>query len=230
MKIVKDEKGIALVLVLILSLITLAMTSGLIYMLTSETEVSGIQKRYNTALEAGMGASDFSYQVVALRGDATDTNSLVSDLSSIGAQTTTPAACVTDLAGTAKTLDGRVCSTLGSYTNIATKLLLPTECWSGCDDSLTITPGACTNTTSTTGYDLCFTLGANPAYTVYAKIANTTEGNSGAEQGLLKTPVVSSNTGEITPMHIAYQYTIEVDAENQANPEERAKLSILYEY
>jgi hypothetical protein len=54
-------------------------------------------------------------------------------------------------------------------------------------------------------------------------------GNSGGDEGLLKGGVVHS-TGEINVASIPFLYTIEVDAQNQTNPAERAKLSILYQY
>jgi len=54
---VKEEKGIALVLVLVLSAAALAMMAGLIYMMTSGTQLSGVQKRYATALEAARGGA-----------------------------------------------------------------------------------------------------------------------------------------------------------------------------
>jgi hypothetical protein len=71
--------------------------------------------------------------------------------------------------------------------------------------------------------------GATPTYTVFSKIVDTVEGNSGGDEGLLKGGVVSSS-GEIKVMSIPYLYTIEVDAENAANPSERSKYSILYQY
>ena len=55
-----NNKGIALVMVMILSLISLAIMSGLIYMVTSGTQVSGIEKRYSTALEAGKSGKDIA--------------------------------------------------------------------------------------------------------------------------------------------------------------------------
>jgi len=64
-----NEKGIALVLVLVLSVIALAMTAALIFMLTSGTQISGAQRRYRTALEASIGGSDIMYQVIASRID-----------------------------------------------------------------------------------------------------------------------------------------------------------------
>ena len=53
-----NEKGIALVMVLILSAIALAIMAALVYMLISGTQISGMQKRYRTALEAGVGGAD----------------------------------------------------------------------------------------------------------------------------------------------------------------------------
>ena len=69
MKLLKNEKGIALVMVLILSAISLAIMAGLLYMVVSGTQISGMQKRYNTALEAGLGGVDVTYQLLAARGD-----------------------------------------------------------------------------------------------------------------------------------------------------------------
>ena len=63
------EKGIALAMVLVLSVIALAIMAGLIYMITSGTQISGLQKRYATSLEAGKGGADIIYQVIAARMD-----------------------------------------------------------------------------------------------------------------------------------------------------------------
>ncbi len=65
----RNERGIALVMVLVLSAIMLAIIAALVYMLTSGTQVSGIQKRYRTALEAGQGGSDAMYELIAARSD-----------------------------------------------------------------------------------------------------------------------------------------------------------------
>lgn len=191
----KSENGIALVMVLILSAIALAIMAGLIYMITVGTQISGIQKRYKTAQEAGIGGADVTYQLIAARGDP--------GIPDIGLIITASSTCLTD------------------------KLTKKTASWdASCNSSLTITPG----TTST--YDMTFQLGATPfpTYTVYSKIVDTVEGNSGGDEGLLKSGVVSSNTGEVTVMSKPYLHTIEVDAENADNPAERAKYSILYQY
>lgn len=188
LSVIRNEKGIALVMVMILSLIALATMSGLIYMVTSGTQVSGIQKRYTTALEAGKAGTEVTYSFIGFRG--------VSDLPVSLIKTPTEP-CLSD------------------------KLNKPTSDWSGCDKSLTI------ESTDDTTYDMNFNLGP---YRVYTKIVDTVEGNSSADEGLIKSGVVSSNTGEVAVMSIPYLYTIEVDAQSTANPAERAKLSILYQY
>jgi hypothetical protein len=200
------EKGIALVMVLLLSTIALVIMAGLIYMLTTGTQISGVQKRYETASEAGMGGIDITYQIAGLRGDASRTASFLADIAALTPAITTPAGCNgVNISGTA-------------YTGLAAKLNTPTTSWAGCDNTMVINP----DTAST--YDMMFTLGVGPTYNVYSKIVDTVEGNSGEDEGLI------SNSNEIRVMSYPYLYTIEVDVENTANPSERAKFSILYQY
>ena len=222
-----NEKGIALVMILVLSAIALAIMAGLIYMITTGTQISGMQKRYKTALEAGIGGADVTYQFINLKDNMADTTSLYNNLKSppLSLNFNTPNTCVTH--PTAILPDGRTCISIGSYIGVATKLNLPTSCWSGCDSSMTIDPNVSTT------YDLKLDLGASPypTYRVYTKIVDTVWGNTlGGEEELLKYGVVTSGSGEIAVMSIPYLYAIEVDAENPSNPAERAKLSILYQY
>lgn len=216
------DKGIALVMVIVLSAISLALMAALIYMITSETQISGVQKRYKTAREAGIGGSEVAYQLVALRGQTADQNAFIGSLNALvpnpNAAVTTPGGCIRSAA----------CTTYAAYTGLAAKLNLPTSCWSTeCDKSLTITAG------TTSSYDMQFDLGTTTTYRVYAKIVDTVEGNSGGGDeglGLFKGGVVSANSGEVQVQSKPYLYTIEVLTENPTNPEERAKLSILYQY
>jgi len=64
----ENENGVALVLVLLLSAVALTSIAGLLYMLGSVGFVSGQQKRYHTALEAGRGGVEATLQVIADRG------------------------------------------------------------------------------------------------------------------------------------------------------------------
>ena len=209
----RNEKGIALVMIMILAAVGLVIMAGLLFLITSGTQVSGINKRYKTAFEAGIGGADLTYQLIALRGETTDTNTLISALSALHAAINTPGTCQgTNRSGT-------------GFTGFSAKLNAPATSWTGCDSTLTIIPG----TTST--YDFNFTVGTIPTYTVYAKVVNTVEGNSaGGEEELLKYGVVNSGSGEVAVMSAPYLYTLELDAENASDPSERAKLSILYQY
>ncbi len=194
-----SEKGIALVMVLVLSAISLAIMAGLIYMITAGSQTSGLQKRYKTALEAGVGGKDVEYQIISLRMD--DPTVLNNEFSFINLNVTASKTCLNN------------------------KLLMATNAWdASCNRLLTIDPN------DPTTYDMRFDLGVSPTYSVYAKIVDTIEGNSGGDEGLLKSGVVNSGSGEVTVVSMPYLYTIEIDAQMATNPAERAKLSILYEY
>ena len=215
-QVLSNEKGIALVMILILAAIALSIMAGLIYMVTSSSQISGMQKRYKTALEGAVGAKDVTYQFISLRGDSTDTSSLQSLLSTISPTITTSGSCTgTDVSGI-------------SFSGFKAKLRTPSTSWSlACGpENMSIIPSTATS------YDMRFDLGTSPypTYRIYAKIVSTVEGNSAADRGLGGNPVVAAGSGEVTVVSVPYLYTIEMDAQNPANPSERAKLSILYQY
>jgi len=224
-QVLNSEKGIALVMVLILAAIALMIMAGLIFMVTSSTQISGMQKRYKTALEAGKDAAEIIYQFIGLRGDPTDTESFKNLLSSsINPVINTQAGCSGyDLAG-------------ASYTGLATKLNTPTYIESPPGSGILV-PNWTVDCYSSMSidkltYDLKYEFSSlgNPTYTVYAKIVDTVEGNSAPDKGLGGKGVVVSGSGEVTVASMPYLYTVEVDAQNAANPLERSKLSILYQY
>ncbi len=113
------------------------------------------------------------------------------------------------------------------YTNLAvdndvvTKLLTPTAGWAGLDSSIVIDP------LTPATYDMRIDLGS---YRVFSKIIDTVPGNSGADEGLVKTAVVNTGSGEVTVMSIPYLYTIEVLSQSQTNATERSRFSVLYQY
>lgn len=74
-EILGNERGIALALVLVLSVIALGVMTALIYMLTSGSQISGVQKRYRSAAEAGKGGTDIIFQTIAARGNLSLTTS-----------------------------------------------------------------------------------------------------------------------------------------------------------
>ena len=70
MKILNSEKGFALAFVLILAAIALVMTLGMLLMVSRGSYVSGQQKRYRTAVEAGRGGVESMLQLIKSRGIA----------------------------------------------------------------------------------------------------------------------------------------------------------------
>lgn len=212
----RNEQGVALGMVLILSAIILAIIAGLIYMITSTTQISGMQKRYKTALDAGIGVADVTYQVIALKENPSERDALWSALSYWHPEVKTPELC------SGVNIEGK------SFTGLDAKLNTPTTSWSsGCDSGLTINPNV------DTSYDLLLEtptiLDPDPKYRLYVKIVDTVEGNTGGETGLLKSGVVNANSGEVSVTSIPWLYSIEIDSQRTENPSERAKLSILYQ-
>jgi len=189
MKHLRNEKGFAMVFVLILAAISLAMTLAMLIMVSRGSYVSGQQKRFRTAVEAGRGGMEAMFQMISSRGN-------------VG----TP-------------FPGQALPTVGA---LAAKLSGPTAGWTGgLDNSITIDPAVATS------YDMSIDLGV---YRVYTKIVDTVDGNSGADEGLIKTGVVNSGSGEVTVVSVPYLYTIEVLSQSTSNPTERSKLSVLYQY
>jgi hypothetical protein len=209
----KSEKGIVLVVVLVLSAVVLAVMTALIYMITSGTQMSGMQKRYRTALEAAKGGSDLFYQVIGSRGDT-------STLSSVSPSILNASTCT-----------GTDIYTGATYTGFQAKLKTPSTTWSaGCNSTLNIN----LNDSTPAPYDLKLVIGTSPQYNYYAKIVGTIPGNSAAvgSDTLYTGSVMTgfSGVGAIPVVSKPYLYAIEVDSESSSNPAERAKLSILYQY
>jgi hypothetical protein len=218
----KSEKGIALMVVLILSGVALALMTALIYMITSGTQISGFQKRYKTSLEASKGGGDLFYMLVGFRGDVVDTTQFKNDMDASGLNSSIPllaSACSgTSLGGT-------------HYTGLQAKLMTPTSSWQNCSKSISIDPG------DPATYDMKLELGPTNKYIFYGKIVETLEGNTGpggtggdSNSRLLNKGVVSSGVGEIQVMQKPYLYAMEVMAANSVNTNERSKFSILYQY
>lgn len=217
-----NEKGIALALVLVLSAIALGMMTGLIYMLTSGTQVSGIQTRYRSALEAGKGGADVMLQIIKLGRYGGDTTGFTNLTNALTSTQTTPTSCT----GTTVLNQPVITFPLeDDHSGLSTKLNTSSTTWVGCDTLMQIDPAVATS------YDIKFNLGQapNPVYTLYLKIVDTVEGNSGSVSGTWSGGGVVYSK-ELSAPSQPYLYTIELEAENAANPTERAKFSVLYAY
>lgn len=74
-----SERGVALVMALILGLIGMLMLASLIYMSTTGIGTSGSKKRYQMALEAAHGGTDFFAKEIIQRGVGGETLSAMGD-------------------------------------------------------------------------------------------------------------------------------------------------------
>jgi hypothetical protein len=195
--IIKDEKGIALMMVMVLSAIALVIMSSLLYMVTIGTQVSGGQKRYETSQEAAEGGMEVAFEWVDVH-----TGEDFPEISGISFVNGVSDDCR------------------------QSKINRSTSDWgSDCDATLDI------DINNSVTYDYKFDLGG---YSVYAKIVNTVEGNSGpGGTNLKKTGVVSSNTGEVPVKQVSFLYTILIESRNASRPNslaEKASYSLLYRY
>jgi Flp pilus assembly pilin Flp len=222
MKHIKNEKGIALVMVLILALIALAIVATLVYLSTQGTKFSGAYKRYETAREAGVGGAEIAAALIKSRGDIAITgltiNSLTCDFNLCNCGEPEDHTDNVDSAGNRTCCCDKICSP--AYTGVTYNWLA--SCGA---DGTSLDPFL--------GYDMEFTLdglGSND-YRVTAKIVNTSLGNSdlsGEELG--GTSVVNSTAGVIPTPPVPYMYRIEINSQNSATVLERSRLSVLYAY
>jgi hypothetical protein len=212
----RSEKGLALVTVLVLSLICLAIISTLLYMVIQGTRFSGFYKRYETAREAAVGGSELGADLILKRGEMV-----------IPGFVNLPNFCDCGdpddpndnlYAGVPTCLCDKLCDTTFTYPG-------PVLNWIHCGANDTALD-------PTTNPDIQFTLvGVNANYQVSVKIVDTIRGNSdlsGEELG--GTGVVSSTTGMITAPPMPYLFRVEINSQDTGNLQERARLSGLYAF
>jgi hypothetical protein len=64
MRISKNEKGVALLIVLILTAVALMISAGLLYLVLQSTRISGSMNRYKTVYEAAAGGAEIACELV----------------------------------------------------------------------------------------------------------------------------------------------------------------------
>ena len=103
------------------------------------------------------------------------------------------------------------------------KIGKPTDLWgSGC--SSTVEPTQAPDMTAKL-------MGEGTNFNVFGKIVDTIPGNSDLSGIELDSGAGVAGTGSgISPQHLPGLYTVEVQAESEANAREKARLSVLYEY
>lgn len=201
MKHIRNERGIALVTALMLTLISLAIVLSLLYIVTQGTKVSAVHKRYKTSLEASYGGVEvFTKEVIPMVLQGTSLSTLI-----MTANPSTASPCFISKLSNAPSSWGAVCGPDSRTTDpkVQPDLMLTLQ-GSGLQPNFTVyakivdtMPG----NSDTSGIDMLDS-GAGVAY-----------GSSG-----------------VSPKHMPATYRIEVQGEREKNPLEKANLSILYAY
>lgn len=227
MKTLHNEKGIALITSLMFTVLSLVMTMALLSMVTASIRTSSAIKRFRTTTEAVYGGLDI------MAKDLITANFGYRDY-----LTTHPTATYDNY------MKVNYMASLNAP-NISTclqaKLTTPKSEW----------PASCKTDVSSnakTAFDVSFNLNAasGSPYTVYSKIVDTMDrkfvvyrnhssitltkaGNSDASTFGLEAGSTTEAAGVTVP-HYPYMYRIEIQAERQQNPLEKAKITVQYAY
>lgn len=216
-----SEKGMVLLLVVVLSAIVLAIMTTMLYITTIGTQTTGLQKRYRTAREAAFGGVEIVKQIINTQSDSLLLSKLTTSLNlvpySMNVSYTTLSTCQ-NIVGS-----GTV------YYGLSAKIMTGKDNWNDdCKENEITINGVDPQT-----YDIRFDIGSGAKYTIYAKIVHTVQGNTSegyGGSGLSTLGGVVSSSGELETVKASSLYTIEMDAEKAANRDERAKLSLIYQY
>jgi hypothetical protein len=214
-----DKRGMALILVLMIVVISAGLLAAVMYYALTGTEISGLQRKYQTSKEASLGAIDIFTKELIPR--------VIFD------QGTTTLSTIT--AGLIAA-PGIVNSVTASATNdpcFLSKLSLPTASWVGCGPNATTTKvGEDTDNPDIT-FNLLSVAGGRP-FEVRLKIIDTVDGNSssspvnlGGSAGVV--PALQA-TKPITHHPFLYTMVTEGKLQGTGNTAERANFEVLYAY
>lgn len=222
--IISNNKGIALVTSLLFTMITVGIILALFYVITQSIKISSATKRYRNVTEATYGGGEL--MALDVIGNAWKnfasangiSNSLVSTYGNIGLSVSASDDCIKQ------------------------KLSFPTAYWTDCTASQKSTELSAIRTSP----DLTFLLkgvSTGKNYKLYAKIVDTTPGNTDTtlsslltaddSEGLLSASGSAYNktgAGGVPVQHIPFGYRIEVQGEKETNAIEKANVTVLYAY
>ncbi|KJS01780.1 MAG: hypothetical protein VR65_07610 [Desulfobulbaceae bacterium BRH_c16a] len=207
-KIVNNQKGMALVSALMLGLIGMLMVASLLFMVDTGTWLSGSKKRYQMALDTAHGGINFFTKEVIQRGLG---GTGLDAMGNYGGIFTTDPGITNAQFNTKLTTRGDIRDRFWPYDPD----VLPNSA----------VPFNATDATVTLAFP------NSPNISVSTTIVSTSRGNSGlAANNLQGGGVVNNNAGTITPQHIPYLYQTESQGQNVINPVENARLSAVYVY
>ncbi|MCX5811029.1 MAG: hypothetical protein NT178_00560 [Proteobacteria bacterium] len=210
MKCLSGKKGVALVMVLMIVAITTAMVAVVLYFIQKGTEISALEKKYETAKEASLGAIDvFTKEIIPL---------------AIVTASTAPTASLTTALANFNTITSATVTAVATNACFSDKLLKSTASWA---------TGCSSTSDPKTLPDIRFTLSGTSAvpFDVYTKIVDTISGNTNTSGVTLEgAGAAESSGGMVATQHFPYMYRMEVQGERQQTPSERASYEVLYAY
>jgi Tfp pilus assembly protein PilX len=217
MNYLRNERGIALVTALMLTLVSLVLVMALMYFIETGTRVSASAKRYQNVQQAAYGGVSLTVNELIPRLE----NAIFGNYSS-GSQS-----------GIQKLKTDYANLTLNDLGCLKQKLSSTSATWGGaCSQSLD--PKSSPDMTFLLKATLTSTLQPAQGYVVYTKIVDTPIiGNTDpANLSNLRKPenVNESIQNEGTGVTIPTTYRIEIRAEREQNPQERSNLSVVYSY
>ena len=218
-----NQKGMALVTSLMLTMISLTIVMYLLYMITSGVKLSGANKRYKTALEASYGMTDLVMKEIIPTMFA----------SSIAAGTSTPTTALNALYGSSLHF------TTATDACMMEKLTKPASQWTTSNCGNTIS----TNPKDSPDFSLRLNSTGSDPFTVYAKIVETmcsdkrpypTGKCTGSDlSGIDYLDGGQGTTGGISGVNVQAMpatFRIEVRGERTSNAVEKSNISVLYAY
>lgn len=205
MKKYKKKEGIAFITALLVAVIGFLVVMVALYIVYRGTEISGIEKKYKTSLEASYGAAEIIGKEIIP--------------STIGAS-------LSSFRGSLPSDYQNMMTVNVDDTCWSRKLTLDSTQWNCSSTS--------TSDLETTS-DIQFNFQGNglAEFIVSAKVVETLRGNSntsGLNLELEGSGVVEAGSGMLKPIHLPYLYRIEFQGQLEGSTEERANLSSVYEY
>jgi len=214
-----NNRGIALITALMLTLITLVIILGIMSIISSNIKSSAANKAYRNVTEASYGGADLLVQDMIPRL-FTNQSSGGTSAAALSFGIANNAGLISDYGGSSK-----ISVAFNSNACLQQKLNNSVAGWLAC-------PGDRINPKP--NYDMKFSLAGlpgEPGFTVYSKIIDTSVGvpyPSGGNK-LLGGGVTESSSGTTSNLN-HYVYLIEIQGERTLNPAEKSNLSLLYEY
>ncbi|OPY01293.1 MAG: hypothetical protein A4E60_01786 [Syntrophorhabdus sp. PtaB.Bin047] len=210
MKGCRMNRGVALISALIVVSVAAGIFAAIMYYAMTGSELSGLQRKYQSSKEASLGAIDI----------------LTKDILPRVMSGTELSAAVTGMV--IPSVLPAIQADAGKDACFRAKLSGVTSTWPGgtCDSS----PDATVN--SDIVFNLKSTSAATKPFVVSMKIVDTVTGNSDRTGTILETAsgVVDDASSIIKIQHFPFLYTIMTDARPQNSTTERANIEVLYAY